>query len=276
MGREVRRPGWTTRPENRMRGWSIGMSSDDRTGTGLFRPVSVGRASADVVRQIKAAIHAGTLRPGDGLPSERELTERLGVSRVTVRDALRTLEATGLVEIRVGARGGAFVTAPEPDYVGEGLTNMLLLSSISPEEVTEARMIFELGAMPLICQRRTKDDLAALDELCVRSRASLESGHYDVRLSVDFHVRLGACTHNPALQLIVDSFQDPMVMSMDRARDIDPEMGERGVREHEQLVQVIRRRNAGRARDLMEAHLNRTAARLQAVDDALVQEAAGE
>ena len=252
------------------------MASDDSASAGLFRPVSVGRASEDVVRQIKAAIHAGTLRPGDGLPSERELTERLGVSRVTVRDALRTLEATGLVEIRVGARGGAFVTAPEPDYVGEGLTNMLLLSSISAEEVTEGRMIFEVGAMPLVCQRRTKEDLAALDELCARSRVSLESGRYDVQLSVDFHLRLAACTHNPALQLIADSFQTPMVLAMEQARDVDPEMGERGVREHEQLVQVIRRRNASQARRLMEAHLQRTAARLQDIDDELVPEAAGE
>lgn len=81
-------------------------SSHHRPAADLFRPVSVGRASEDVVRQIKGAIHAGKLRPGDGLPSERELSERLGVSRVTIRDALRTLEATGLVEIRVGARGG--------------------------------------------------------------------------------------------------------------------------------------------------------------------------
>src|SRR5680860_495762 len=161
------------------------MANDDSPGAGMFRPVSVGRASEDVVRQIKAAIHAGTLRPGDGLPSERELTERLGVSRVTVRDALRILEATGLVEIRVGARGGAFVTVPEPDYVGEGLANMLLLSSISPEEVTEARMIFELGAVPLVCQRRTREDLAALQDVCVRYRASLESGHGRLRQPAD-------------------------------------------------------------------------------------------
>lgn len=233
-------------------------------GAGMFRPVSVGRASQDVVRQIKQAIHAGTLRPGDGLPSERELTDRLGVSRVTVRDALRTLEATGLVEIRVGARGGAFVTAPEPDYVGEGLADMLLLSAISPVEVTEARMIFELGAIPLVCARRTDDDVAELEAICQRSVAALGAGRYDAELSAQFHIRLAACSHNAALSLIVDSFRGPLVSSLMRAQHVDPDLGSRGIREHQELVAVIRRRDVVSARRLMERHLDRTAGRLEA------------
>lgn len=229
---------------------------------GLFRRVNVGRASEDVVRQIKDAIHAGRLRPGDGLPSERELTERLGVSRVTVRDALRTLEATGLVEIRVGARGGAFVTAPEPEYVGEGLANMLLLSSRSPEDVTEARMIFELGAIPLVCERRTEEDLAALDDICAQSEDALKSGEYDPRLSADFHVRLASATHNTAIELIVNSLQGPLLTSLMRAKDVAPTMGKKGAQEHRRLVKAIRRRDPAEAQELMERHLGRTAARL--------------
>lgn len=236
---------------------------------GLFRPVNVGRASEDVVRQIKSAIHAGKLRPGDGLPSERELTERLGVSRVTVRDALRTLEATGLVEIRVGARGGAFVKAPEPDYVGEGLANMLLLSSSTPEDVTEARMIFELGAIPLVCERRTEEDLASLEEICARAEAALEADEFDARLSADFHIRLASCTHNTAIELIVHSFQGPILRSLERAKDVDPRMGRQGGQEHLELVEAIRRRDVAGAQAVMRQHLGRTAARLHAGEAAL-------
>lgn len=237
-------------------------SSNRKADTGMFRPVSVGRASEDVVRQIKGAIHSGQLRPGDALPSERELTGRLGVSRVTVRDALRTLEATGLVEIRVGARGGAFVTAPAPNYVGEGLANMLLLSSSSPEDVTEARMIFELGAIPLVCERRTDEDLAALEEICARADAALKQGDFDVRLSAEFHIRLAASAHNTAIALIVDSFQGPLLMSLARARDVAPAMGKPGAREHHKLVEAVRERDVQTAHALMERHLSRTAARL--------------
>ncbi len=137
----------------------------------MFTPVTAGRISEEIVDQIKAAIFDGRLRRGDRLPSERDLTERFGVSRVTVRDALRILEASGLIEIRVGARGGAVVTAPGAARVGEGISNMLLLSALTPAEVTEARMVFELGTVALICERADDTDIAELTEICERSSA---------------------------------------------------------------------------------------------------------
>src|SRR5262249_27190117 len=78
----------------------------------LFAPVSVARASSAIAEQTRTATLAGGLRAGDRLSPERELAEQFGVSRVTVRDGLRSLEAMGLIEVKVGARGGAFVTAP--------------------------------------------------------------------------------------------------------------------------------------------------------------------
>src|ERR1700749_872486 len=96
----------------------------------LFSRVSVGRISEIIVEQIRLLMRQGQLKPGDRLPPERDLCERFGVSRVTVREALRMLESSGLVEIRVGASGGAFVTAPSSDRVGEGLADLLTLSVI--------------------------------------------------------------------------------------------------------------------------------------------------
>jgi GntR family transcriptional regulator, transcriptional repressor for pyruvate dehydrogenase complex len=236
--------------------------SDRAAIAGMFKPLRVSRASHDVVRQIKQAIHSGELRPGDGLPSERQLAEDFGISRVTVRDALRTLEATGLVEIRVGARGGAFVRAPGPNHVGEGFTNMLLLSALPPEDVAEARMIVELGAIPPACRRRTDDDLAALEEICDRSAVAVEEGRHDVALSTEFHIRLASCSHNAAIELIVNSFQDALLMSLRRAKDVAPAMGAKGLEEHRALVEAIRRRDVAAAHRLMSTHLGRTAARL--------------
>src|ERR671927_1736990 len=84
----------------------------------MFSRVNAGRISGLIVDQIRLLIRDGHLTAGDRLPSERELGERFGVSRVTVREALRGLEAQGLVAIRVGAHGGAFVTAPTSDRIG--------------------------------------------------------------------------------------------------------------------------------------------------------------
>src|SRR5512140_1807302 len=103
----------------------------------LFRAVHVGRASQEIVTQIKASIFDGRLTPGDRLPSEKELTEQFGVSRITVRDAMRVLESQGLIDIKVGSGGGAFVANPSSEAVTQVLTDMLGLQGITVRELVE-------------------------------------------------------------------------------------------------------------------------------------------
>src|SRR5918911_2130991 len=125
---------------------------------GLFAPISVARASSSIADQIRQAIVTGQLKEGPRLPPERELAEQFGVSRVTVRDALRALEAMGLIEVRVGARGGAFVTAPTGSVVAQTMSDMMLMSAVTPEDVVEARLVVELGTVTLACVRATPAD----------------------------------------------------------------------------------------------------------------------
>lgn len=231
-------------------------------GEGIFRPVSVGRISEIIVDQIRALMRQGQLKPGDRLPPERDLCERFGVSRVTVREALRMLESSGLVQIRVGARGGAFVTAPSSDRVGEGLTDMLTLSAISAADVTEVRMILEVGIVPLVCERATEQDIADLEEICERSEAALRSGEYSMEYSLEFHTRVARATHNPAVVMLVDSFRGPIHMSLEQAREVAPEMGELGTREHQRFIEAVRRRAPDAATKIMREHLERTARRV--------------
>ncbi|MGH3322686.1 MAG: FadR/GntR family transcriptional regulator [Streptosporangiaceae bacterium] len=93
------------------------------------------RAPQGIAAQIRALVHAGRLRPGDRLPPERELCERYSVSRVTVREALRVLEASGLVAIKVGSRGGTFVTAPSEAHVVMAIQDYLALTEPAPDAV---------------------------------------------------------------------------------------------------------------------------------------------
>jgi DNA-binding FadR family transcriptional regulator len=229
----------------------------------MFSPVSAGRISGAIVEQIRALIRSGHLRHGDRLPSERELATRFGVSRVTVRDALRVLESAGLIEIRVGARGGAFLTAPSVHKVGEGLSDMLTMSSLTAAEVTEARMVFEVAIMDLVCERATDADLDALAEICDRSEAAVAAGTYSMELSAEFHIRLARCTHNRALDLIVSSFQGALRASLFEAQATAPAMGILGAKEHRSLVNALRRRDAAKAVTIMQRHLARTASRLR-------------
>jgi GntR family transcriptional repressor for pyruvate dehydrogenase complex len=223
----------------------------------MFSPVETGRMSGAIVDQVRDLIHKGQLRPGQRLPSERELAERFEVSRVTVRDALRSLETMGLVEIRVGAAGGAFLTSPTAQIVGEGIRNMLMTGNISPEQVAEVRLIIELGIVRLAVARATEDDVAALREVCDRSVKALNDGAYDTSLSTEFHVRLAQAAHNPAVEMVVGLFRGPLSMHRVRAME-DPSVShERSVDEHVRMTAALAARDLAVARGIMAAHLLR-------------------
>jgi GntR family transcriptional regulator, transcriptional repressor for pyruvate dehydrogenase complex len=228
----------------------------------MFSPVNVDRVSQVIVDQIKALIRDGRLQPGDRLPSERELCQRFGVSRVTVREALRVLEATGLLTIRVGAHGGAFLTSPTTERLSEGLADLISVSTLTAANVTEARIIVELGILPLAVERATDDDIAALFAMVDEAERALEAGAYDVEMSAAFHIRVAQCTHNPAIAMLVQSFHGPLLMSLAEAHQSAP-MSSRGIDEHRKLSQAIKHRDLAAAREIATTHLDRTARRVR-------------
>src|ERR687885_440272 len=200
---------------------------------GMFAPIAVARASSAIAEQIRQAIVTGQLAQGDRLPPERELAEQFGVSRVTVRDALRGLEAMGLVDVRVGARGGAFVTAPTGAVVGQTMSDMLMMAAVTPEDVVEARLIVELGTVTLACARATDDDLRLPREL-----------------SWQFHSLLAHTAHNAAVDGLTHSFRSSLSMHPIRTRE-----GSRAhastVEEHARILEAMERHDGATARQEM-------------------------
>jgi GntR family transcriptional repressor for pyruvate dehydrogenase complex len=222
----------------------------------LFAPITVARASSAISEQIRTAIISGRLTAGDRLSPERELAEQFGVSRVTVRDALRSLEAMGLIEVRVGARGGAFVTAPTGSRVAQAMSDMMLMSVISPEDVAESRLIVELGTVTLACARATDQDLQALRDLAERGAAALAAGTYTRELSWEFHSLLAHAAHNGAVDGLTQSFRSTLSMHPVRARE-----GEKAhvatVEEHRRILAALEAHDPERARNEMADHLLR-------------------
>src|SRR3979411_1052358 len=119
----------------------------------VLAPIRPTRASSDVIAQIRRAILSGQYRPGDRLPTEREMARQFGVSRVTVRDALRALEAAGLLEIRVGGQGGPYVKEPDPARLAESLRTHFHLQGTTFAELAEARLALETTAARLAAER---------------------------------------------------------------------------------------------------------------------------
>ena len=230
---------------------------NDRSSDELFVPVAVTRASSAIVDQIRTAIVTGRVKQGDRLPPERELAAQFGVSRVTVRDALRALEATGLVEIRVGARGGAFVSAPTGSLVGQTMSDMMLMAALSPDDVVEARLLVELGTVTLACSRATDEDLAALRALDDEARNALEAGTYTRELSWEFHALLSRATHNEALGGLTQSFRSSLSMHPVRVREPRASSFVATVDEHRRILRAVERHDHQRARREMANHLLR-------------------
>lgn len=222
---------------------------------GPFRPVNSGRMSEAVVQQLRTMIRTGDLPIGERLPSERELCEQLRVSRLSLREALRVLESSGLLEVRLGARGGAFVTAPTAGQAGEGIVDLLSTSGLSAANVTEARTLFELGIVSVVAERATDEDIRELRALCDREERTRSQDTYTVDVSFDFHLRVAVTAHNPAVAMLLTSFREAILMSMWHAHH----EGTQGVDEHRAFVDAIERRDPEHARRVMAAHLKRTA-----------------
>lgn len=225
--------------------------------TPLFSPVDDSRMSTQIVAQVVGLIREGRLAPGDRLPPERELAATFGVSRVTVRDALRTLDVMGLLDIRVGSTGGAFVTTPSPDVVGQNLANILMMRDFDAEHIAETRLVLELGIFELAAARVTEDDIEALRDVCRRAREAWDGGTHDTALSFEFHHTLAQAAHNPALEMLARSFSGPLSMVALRAQEVRSDASRRTLEEHEGIVEALAADDADGARAILIEHLLR-------------------
>ncbi|HKX18142.1 MAG TPA: FadR/GntR family transcriptional regulator [bacterium] len=222
----------------------------------MFQPIRIARASNGIIYQIKESIFAGDLPPGHALPSEKELAEQFRVSRITVRDALRVLESQGLIQIKVGARGGAFVASPSADPVSESLTNMLRLKQATLVDLVEARILVEPHVAAIAAQRATPDDLAAMERAIAAAREARASGdRYFIPNSVAFHLALAEAARNPVLLFAVNSFRALFHEALSALLPAD-DMAERAIADHQKILDAIRARDGERARDVMREHLS--------------------
>lgn len=219
-----------------------------------------------MVRHIKHLVLNGAVVDGQRLASEKELARQFGVSRVTVRDGLRVLEAQGFVEVLPGSRGGVYVCTPRLEQATESLRNLLRLRRASFRALAEARLALEPEVAALAARRRTPEDLERLREAVRQARASVVAGRpYDPPLSLGFHAALARATHNPFLVCAVDSFRTLFEEALMRLYP-DPRMARRAADDHEAIAEAVRRRDAEAARERMRGHIRYFAGRVRKLD----------
>src|SRR5215211_8926738 len=151
-------------------------------GVVTFAPARRLRTLDDVFLQIRDAILAGEIAEGSRLPNERDLAERFEVGRPTVREALRSLEALGIVEIRAGRSGGAYAARPSEATLGTALSTLVSLQGASAQELAEFRLSFEADNAWWAARRAEAEDVAALEE--DRKSTRLNSSHTVISYAV--------------------------------------------------------------------------------------------
>ena len=225
-----------------------------------FTPIRPTRASTDVIAQIRGAILSGRYRPGDRLPTERELAQQFGVSRVTVRDALRALEASGLVRVKVGGQGGPYVAEPDIAQLSDSLGTHLQLQGTTLAELAEARLAIETTAARLAAERATPIDLAALEYAIEEpTRFSVDTASS----SVDFHTALVQTAHNGALLAMYGATRSLLQDAFDQLHARQPDMADTARKVHTALYAAIAERDGDAAVRIMREHLYDFAARAE-------------
>lgn len=138
------------------------------------------RVSAEILQQLKSAILGARLRPGDRLPPEKTLADRFHSSRGSVREAIRSLEESGLVVVRRGFGGGAFVADTDLRHVTDSLSTLLRLGKVSIQHLTEARLVLEPRLARLAAERVTEEELERMmDAETTRSNLAFHERLYE-------------------------------------------------------------------------------------------------
>ncbi|MBN9426949.1 MAG: FadR family transcriptional regulator [Burkholderiales bacterium] len=177
-----------------------------------FQRVKAIRVSDDIALQIRAQIAAGRLQVGSRLPSERILAEQFGVSRNTLREALRSLEHGGLIRLQTGVRGGAVIQNGGSSAIGSTLMDMYHLGGIKPQDLTQARIMYESAIIRVACEKATAEDIAALSANIDAAEQARRDGDFEarIRLHLEFHRMLARIAGNPITMAVMNGVLDIM------------------------------------------------------------------
>lgn len=220
-----------------------------------------GRVSETIARRIKKQISDGALRPGEKLPAERDMAQRYRTSRVSVREAYRSLEELGLLTIRRGAEGGAFINDLDHGPVMRSLSLMLRLGKTTHEEITEARLLVEPPIARLAARRARPEDLERLDYVVNQQELALERRGDYRPFDLNFHRAVAACARNLPLKVLMDSLSD-LTVEVVAGLDLSAGVQHAVCDSHRQIADAIKQRDQDAAYALMLHHVAQIQGRL--------------
>lgn len=217
--------------------------------------------SLEVEQAIKNSIADEIYKPGEKLPSERELVDQFQVSRVTVREALRNLQRSGLVTVKRGIYAGAYVSEPTADPITENFENLIRLGRIDYSHLIDARMYIEPLAAETAAKHRTREDISRLNELLDNATSVVDRSWKQARLTnVKFHCEVAKITRNPIIIFITESIThscSELIIEKTSSK-LDKPAIVKLIGEHHEILEAIIKQDARLAYDKTKQHLIET------------------
>lgn len=222
----------------------------------LITPIKKTRVAEEVADRIRTLMLDGTFPPGEPLPSERHLAERFGVSRGSIRDALRTLETIGLLETRHGQ--GTFPHELSVERLVAPLASVMAYRSDLQEELLDVRRMFEPAVARAAAVRATDEDVADLQRILDTQRQKLKSGQSAIAEDTAFHAILARATGNRVVMSIMATLNDLLVESRTQSLSHKGRPA-RSIDGHEAVVAALRHHDAEAASQAMYNHIDQIA-----------------
>jgi GntR family transcriptional repressor for pyruvate dehydrogenase complex len=221
-----------------------------------LKPIERTKLSHTVMARIKALIASGEYPPGQRLPTEKELAEAFGVSRMSVREALSALAAAGLIEVRHGE--GSFVRRVDVTHYLPPIAASLAGFPEAALQLLEVRSILEAGAAELAAQRADDTALQELEAAAMAYRSQVEAQETGLEGDLRLHRAIANAAGNPVLTELMNRISDLIAQGMAYTLGQnagDPEQARQVADEHDDIVAAIRRRDPAAARAAMLRHL---------------------
>lgn len=227
----------------------------------MFKTVKQNRAYQDVVEQIQEAIMDGSLAPGRQLPAERELKEQFGVSRGTLREALRVLEQKGLIEIRTGVAGGSIIREANSETLSENLALLIRNRAVSLRDLAEFREGMDGGVAALAAKRCTEEDRTTLQSLLAEAESYTKKGRkgWDsfVRTDEQIHMLLARMSGNQLYIAVLTSVYHNIHSYYENYLPWSKALVQENYLDLCNIVKAVSEADAEKAREISQSHVRR-------------------
>jgi len=233
----------------------------------MFKPIKVRKISEEIVNQIKTVILEGKLKPGDKIPPERELINQLGVSRISIREALKNLESMGFIDIRQG--NGSYVRSIVTDRVKDPLNIMIRENVEKIFELADVRKELEAWSAYHAAQRATQSEIEALGKITREMEKYFrEEKTPPSKLDADFHLAISQSSHNTIQSHLVftiyDVFSEYFTFLIENIC-FNRKYYQTIYEQHVNIYKAIRERDAEESREKILEHLNFVEAELKKI-----------